>query len=103
MALQERRLLPEEIRFLRTHLGYSGVDFAKAIGVVPETISRWELGKAKITAKDDKLLKLLILFKFKPELDYDYLDRLEKIGSVESTRPARITLQNTKNEWHAAA
>lgn len=103
LALQERRLLPEEIRFIRTHLGFSGVDFSKAIGVVPETISRWELGKANITAKDDKLLKLLVLFKFKPKLDYDYIDKLDKIGSVQRERPARITLQMTRNVWREAA
>jgi putative zinc finger/helix-turn-helix YgiT family protein len=36
------RLAPSEIRFLRKWLGWSGVDFAKHMGVAPETVSRWE-------------------------------------------------------------
>ena len=36
------RLAPSEIRFLRKWLGLSGVDFAKHMGVTPETVSRWE-------------------------------------------------------------
>lgn len=41
--IRERgRLTPDEIRFLRKWLGWSGVDFAKHMGVTPETVSRWE-------------------------------------------------------------
>jgi putative zinc finger/helix-turn-helix YgiT family protein len=36
------RLSPSEIRFLRKWLGWSGVDFARHMGVTQETVSRWE-------------------------------------------------------------
>lgn len=42
VAGQRRRLTAGEIRFLRTFLGFSGVDFATFLGVKPETVSRWE-------------------------------------------------------------
>lgn len=39
---QPGRVAPSEIRFLRKWLGWSGVDFARHMGVAPETVSRWE-------------------------------------------------------------
>jgi putative zinc finger/helix-turn-helix YgiT family protein len=36
------RLAPQEIRFLRKWLGWSGQDFARHFGVTPTTVSRWE-------------------------------------------------------------
>ncbi len=39
---QPGRLTPQEIRYLRKWLGWSGADFAKNIGVDPATVSRWE-------------------------------------------------------------
>ena len=39
---QPGRLSPQEVRFLRKWLGWSGADFAKNIGVDPATVSRWE-------------------------------------------------------------
>jgi putative zinc finger/helix-turn-helix YgiT family protein len=42
VARKPSSLRPAEIRFLRTFLGYSSVDFANLMGVKPETVSRWE-------------------------------------------------------------
>ena len=39
IASQASRLKSEEIRFLRVHLGLSGIDFAQAVSVEPETVS----------------------------------------------------------------
>lgn len=39
---ERTRLAPYEIRFLRKWLGFSGVDFARHMGVEPATVSRWE-------------------------------------------------------------
>ena len=37
---KKQQLAPEEIRFLRKSLGWSGVDFARHVGTKPETVSR---------------------------------------------------------------
>ena len=47
VARKPSSLQPEEIRFLRTFLGYSSVDFANLMGVKPETVSRWEIRWSK--------------------------------------------------------
>ena len=50
-------LAPEEIRFLRKYLGWSGVDFANHMGAKPETMSRWENGKLGMSGQADRLLR----------------------------------------------
>src|SRR6478672_13788503 len=38
------KLIPEQIRFLRKHLGWSTIRFAKKMGVDRSTAHRWETG-----------------------------------------------------------
>src|SRR6266849_10082587 len=54
------RLAPEEIRFLRKSLGWSGVDFARRMGTTKETVSRWESGKLPMGPQADRLLRMLV-------------------------------------------
>lgn len=63
IAYKKHRLLPEEIRFLRVHLGFSSKAFAEFIGVTPETITRWEKGKLDIKETSEKFLRVLIISK----------------------------------------
>ena len=60
VAGKRPRLSPEEIRFLRTHLGWTQRAFAKRIGVSVERVSRWENGHP-ISRTAEKLLRVLIL------------------------------------------
>ncbi len=55
-------LSPGEIRFLRTHMGFSSKDFATHMGVTPETVSRWEnLGNPmKIRKTADRLIRFSV-------------------------------------------
>jgi putative zinc finger/helix-turn-helix YgiT family protein len=52
-------LAPEEIRFLRKHLGWSGVDFARRFRTTPQTVSRWERGEMSMNPQAELLLRLL--------------------------------------------
>jgi putative zinc finger/helix-turn-helix YgiT family protein len=54
------RLAPSEIRFLRKWLGWSGVDFAKHMGVAPETVSRWENSDKPMGGTAERLLRLAV-------------------------------------------
>ena len=53
------RLTATEIRFLRKALGWSGVDFARHMGVDAATVSRWEAGQ-KMGASAERLLRLAV-------------------------------------------
>jgi putative zinc finger/helix-turn-helix YgiT family protein len=54
------RLSANEIRFLRKWLGWSGVDFAKHMGVAPETVSRWETADKPMGGTAERLLRLAV-------------------------------------------
>jgi DNA-binding transcriptional regulator YiaG len=54
------RLTAKEIRFLRTALGMKAKELRERLEVgSEETISRWENNKAPISARDEKMLRLL--------------------------------------------
>ncbi|MBL6991832.1 MAG: helix-turn-helix domain-containing protein [Bacteriovoracaceae bacterium] len=96
IATQKHKLLPQEIRFLRTHLGFSGVDFSKRIGVAAETISRWEKGTQKMSLTHEKLLRIMVLAKLGPIRNYD--DMIE-FGAIEKKRLKNMTFVSQRNKW----
>ena len=50
-----------ELRFLRKHLGYSGVDLAERLDVTPEHYSRWENDAAPMSAMAERLVRLMVV------------------------------------------
>jgi len=86
IARQPRKLEPGEIRFLRKHLGWSGKDFAHNFGVTPETVSRWENGRADMGPVAERLLRLSALF-LDPVQEYPLPDGME-----ERTTPTTLEL-----------
>lgn len=96
IAKQEHKLIPEEIRFLRTHLGFSGIDFARKIGVDAATVSRWENGKIPMGEVPERLLRLMILAKQAPIFDYDLMDKMAK---KESSSARRRSLKMDRSHW----
>lgn len=95
-AKQENKLVPEEIRFLRTHLGYSGVDFARKVGVDAATVSRWENGKAPMGETAERLVRIMILAKTAPILDYEMMDVM---AQKDSRIAKRKNLRLSKAHW----
>ena len=55
------KLRGDEIRFLRRVLDKSGKDFAKAIGLKPETLSRCEHGRQPLGEQTERLLRLYVV------------------------------------------
>lgn len=95
---QTARLTKDEIRFLRKYLGYSGVDFAKVVGVSPETVSRWENGKEKMGSSAEKLVRMLVVHS-QPTREYS-IEALAKL-SEKPLRPAPkpIGVRVKGNRW----
>ena len=61
VATRPERLKPEEIRLLRKHLDWSGVELAANLGVTKETVSRWENGAKPMSPPAERLLRLCVL------------------------------------------
>ena len=89
------RLTPAEIRFLRTHLGWSGTDFARHLGVKAETVSRWENGRDQMNSSADRLLRLMIVNRG-PVSDYS-LDHLVDVDAAAT--PTRVRAKASKSGW----
>jgi putative zinc finger/helix-turn-helix YgiT family protein len=93
------RLAPQEIRFLRTILGWSGVDFSKRMGTTPETVSRWEHGSVPIGPAADRLLRLLVATCARG--DFDPADVLADLTTDDrASKPVRLGLScNPRGGW----
>jgi putative zinc finger/helix-turn-helix YgiT family protein len=83
------RLTGEEIRYLRKHVDWSGVELAKHMGISAEAISRWENGREVIGPTTDRLLRLVIAMK--AGLGYEVAGL---VGIEEAPVPARIVVQH---------
>jgi len=97
-------LAPEEIRFLRKRLRKKQADFAKEIGVRPETLSRMESGDARTNERTDKLIRLNYAFQSADPVLLDQIRNaiLEMLASWKpSSVPSRIVATVKDNEWEA--
>lgn len=93
------RLTAAEVRFLRKYLGWSGVDFAKHMGVTAESVSRWENEREQMNPVADRLLRLMVMTRA-PVSEYD-LDSLAAL--TDEPAPIRLRVEAAKGGWKAEA
>jgi len=93
-------LSPGEIRFLRTHMGFSSKDFAKHMGVTPETVSRWENSRnpMKIRKTADRLIRFSVQSGMKFQ---DYQPPAFDEDTEDAIKTPRFGLSN--NSWEPVA
>jgi putative zinc finger/helix-turn-helix YgiT family protein len=82
------RLGGAEVRFLRKYLGWSGVDFARHVGVDPSTVSNWENDRDPIGPASDRLLRLMVAHGASVQ-DYS----LEELTKIENERRPAVELR----------
>jgi putative transcriptional regulator len=96
LASQPGTLAPEEIRFLRTHLGFSGADFAREVMCVsPETILHWEKGLAPMNEASERLLRVLILSRQEPF----HVKELSGFGVQKNKAKSRQVFKASRGKW----
>lgn len=102
---QPSRLTGEQVRFLRTHLGLRGVDFARVMGVSKESVSRWENDPNEaIGPLADRALRLLVQTQ-KPVSDYSpevLQDLLQRISDERHSLDVRVERRQGVG-WEAQA
>src|SRR5215813_14669976 len=93
------RLAPSEIRFLRKWLGWSGVDFAKHMGVAPETVSRWESmeNMKPMGGTAERLLRLAVAHG-QPVDEYP-IDMLIDISDDQTSDTALLAMKPERTGW----
>ena len=100
VAEKHARLTGAEVRFLRKHLGWSGEDFAKTMGVTPGTVSRWENEKEAMGPVAERLLRLMAL-RARPIESYPN-ERLAEVAQEEA-RPVKLELHANRTGWQVDA
>lgn len=91
------RLTPEEVRFLRKYLGWSGATFARKLGVTPETVSRWENGAQEMGNPAETVLRVWVGM-FAPDRDY-VRKILERAGTNEAPRKRHLLATPEAEKW----
>lgn len=97
-------LLKEELRFLRSYIGYKSNMFAKILELTKEHYSRLENGGANITPQLDRLVRFAVLPKLPaPDRNYDLHDQIltEGIDSKSTSVETRFTI--IKKSWEKDA
>jgi len=94
------RLMPAEVKFLRKYLGWSGSDFARHIGVTPETVSRWENGHDQMAPPADRALRLMVALTT-PVSEYPTppLETMALIGN--DAAPVKLKAVPARDSWTA--
>lgn len=100
IAQQCQRLKPEEIRFLRSYLEMTGIEFSKVIAVTPETVSRWEHGHERMSVMSERFLRLLVLVKKEPMPDQNIL---LTTATEPSSKSKKHIFTNKNHRWKEAA
>lgn len=98
LIMKSGRLTAQEIVFLRKHLGWSGVDFARNMHSSSSQVSKWESGKVEMSTQAELLLREMVA-RSKRIDDYHSYD-IAKRKHVTSL-PLHFHLE--ENEWKAAA
>ncbi len=99
VVAKRARLTGSEVRFLRRYLGWSGADFARHMGVTPESVSRWENEREPIGPVADRLVRLMVAVRT-PASEYP-LEVL--VGLDAKAAPLRLRLESTRGRWLARA
>ncbi len=97
-------LAPEEIRFLRKRIRKRQAEFAKQVGVRPETLSRLETGETRTNERTDKLIRLAYALQSDDSLLVEPLRKAVE-EMLEQWRPAeapkKIIASVKDNEWES--
>jgi putative zinc finger/helix-turn-helix YgiT family protein len=99
----DRTLLPQEVRFLRKYLDWSAEKLAAVMGIDAKTLSRWENGKQKMGSVAERLLRLLVHHRLKPDTQAFTEELLSKLVDRPTRPPAPVKFTASRRGWEQAA
>jgi DNA-binding XRE family transcriptional regulator len=90
------RLTGAEVRFLRKHLGWTGAELARHLGVQPATVSRWENDAQPVGPVAERLLRLVVA---RHEPDSAFPLALLRDVADQDARPVRLDFKVGRRGW----
>ena len=94
LCINDWKMSPEIIRFLRKRLGCSQKEFGREFGCTSQAVAKWEKGTSGIPLSVDRLVRLLCLEKFAPYLTLD-----EAIAIHRRPFSTRLELEYIDSKW----
>ncbi len=103
IVLHESGMSGEELRFLRTEMGYTQLELAVLVHHDRQSIGRWERGEYEIDSSAETIIRRLAIEKLALRVDPG-LDELSR-RSVPSarTQPIRIKMSNGNASYELLA
>ncbi len=95
-------LCGDEITFLRNCLDRQGRQFAKELGIQPETLSRYEQGTCRINPSVDRLIRAMVALWFLPRRVGAFTAESAAVIAAPGrrTQPLRLRLrQDSQGAW----
>lgn len=107
-VMKDQSLTGVEIKFLRKRLGQKAADFAEMVKLQPETLSRVENSKQKISEKTDTYIRIYYAFASKDPVLLDTLKQaIDKVLAARRGKPPRklpkTVAKIEHDEWSLAA
>lgn len=102
--LRKKELLTgQEIRFLRTHIGYSSEMFARILGLDKTSLSRIENNRSKVSTQVNMAVRFAVAGKM-ADRDYDFHDLIVALENEDliSFKQAEFKA-STKGNWQLLA
>lgn len=108
VVLKNEALSGEEIRFLRKRLGQKASDFAVKIYLQPETLSRVENNKQKVSLQTDSYIRVYYAFSSKDNVLIDAMKEavdtvLNEQREAPPKKPPKTVATIKKDEWALSA
>jgi putative transcriptional regulator len=105
---KQQSLTGLEIKFLRKRLGQKAIEFAPAVKLQPETLSRAENGRQQVSEKTDTYIRLYYTFASKDAVLMDSLKQaIDKVLATRRSKPPKKlpkTIAKVEHdEWSLAA
>jgi transcriptional regulator with XRE-family HTH domain len=96
-------LIGEELRFLRKHIGLSGVEFAARIQIDASTLSRIENDQQPMGKSTDKLARAVVIAGIEEEKEEERKEELTKLLGrgeyLEAARKREMHLTCKQGKW----
>jgi putative zinc finger/helix-turn-helix YgiT family protein len=102
LILKRAQLTPQEIKFLRKSLGWSGKDFAAKMHVDAATASRWERVDEPQVMDEQNDLLLRTYVAIGKQIDEYTLDHVEDVAT-EKPKPLSMKIRNGDDGWRPEA
>lgn len=101
IVTHEKGISGDELRFLRTEMGYTQAELARVVHVDKQTIGRWERGDTPLDSTAEVVVRKLAIEK----LLIPYNDSIERLAesSVPSAETQPINIDSTEDGYRLAA